>query len=76
MVQHPEKCTLCSIYIPADVTPSHPKLEALICSLPIPYLINGDFNAHNTLWNGRFTNRTGKIVEDILDNTTLLNNDS
>lgn len=72
---YPEPCTLCSIYIPPDQNINYNLIDQLIQSLPSPYILTGDFNAHNPLWDkhATYTNQRGKIIEDILDTTILLN---
>lgn len=76
-IQYPKPITLCSIYIPPDQNPSIENLQNLIAQLPPPYIITGDFNAYNPIWNYNYTsqiNDRGKIIEAILDSNTLLNN--
>lgn len=70
---YPEPCTICSIYLPPNSLPHPNELENLIKSLPAPFILTGDFNAHNPLWNGTYTNHLGRIVEGILDEVSLLN---
>jgi hypothetical protein len=41
--------TLCSIYIPPNYQLQSQEIINLIQQLPIPFLIMGDFNAHNPL---------------------------
>ena len=41
-------------------------LEDLINQLPLPFVIAGDFNSHNTLWGCNKLDRRGQLVEDIL----------
>lgn len=45
----PEKLAICCIYIPPDTNPDEKTLEQLIKQLPRPYIILGDFNAHNVI---------------------------
>lgn len=78
-ILYPEACTICSIFIPPDVNPHPDSIDKLIKSLPAPYILTGDFNAYNALWNSpssSYTNHRGRIIEAILDNITLLNNGS
>ena len=67
--------TICSIYIPPNKNPSLKEIEHLIGQLPGPFLLVGDFNAHNPLWGSCDTNQKGKTVEDLLlkNNICLLN---
>lgn len=73
-VMYPEPCTLCSIYVAPNQTVTYNELNQLINALPTPYILTGDFNAHNPLWNGTHTDQRGKVLEDILEHTTLINN--
>lgn len=65
--------TICNIYInPLDII-TNEDIETLITQLPTPFLLLGDFNAHNTLWQCQRNNRRGKVLEDILwANTSLI----
>ena len=68
--------TICSIYLPgADGFTNH-SLQDLINQLPTPFLLLGDFNAHNPLWGGTNRDMYGSIVENILNaNDIVLYND-
>ncbi|KAG5866603.1 hypothetical protein JTB14_018031 [Gonioctena quinquepunctata] len=46
----PNKLTICSIYIPPSHTLTECELVDLIYQLPPPFIIVGDFNAHNEMW--------------------------
>ncbi|XP_050505261.1 uncharacterized protein LOC126883649 [Diabrotica virgifera virgifera] len=76
----PNKITICSIYIPPP--PDHPlnekELVDLIFQLPHPYLLVGDFNAHNIIWGSPHTFGKGKVIENVLNcsDTFLLNTGS
>lgn len=48
-------------------------LENLINQLPKPYFLCGDFNAHNIIWGSKNTDQRGKMLEEILEDLTLLN---
>ena len=69
--------TLCSLYIPPHQIISRETLQDLVEQLPSPFLLLGDFNAHNPIWGSSFTNNRGNIVERVLDDNDLclLNND-
>ncbi|GLV40930.1 hypothetical protein CBL_08504 [Carabus blaptoides fortunei] len=43
--------------------------------LPPPFILAGDFNAHNTLWGTTKDDRRGKQIENIIDNNATLLND-
>ena len=71
--------TLCSIYIPPNQNISIADLKNLTDQLPTPFLLMGDFNAHNPLWGSNNTNDRGKkIEEDFLaqENLCFLNDGS
>ena len=62
-----KRITICSIYIPPGANNDFRKrdLENLIDQLPKPYMLLGDFNAHNTLWHdGRIDDR-GLTIENV-----------
>ena len=71
-----KQITVCSIYLPPDLDISFNDIHSLINQLPTPYLLLGDFNAHNPLWGGNVMNTKGRVIEDIIDhhNITLMNN--
>ena len=68
--------TVCSVYLPPDLVFSYNDIHSLLNQLPTPFLLLGDFNAHNPLWGGDIIDAKGRILEDIVDNhnITLLNN--
>jgi len=63
--------TLCSLYL----SPSNPvniqELDALANQLPSPFIILGDFNAHNPMWGGDRIDTRGKMVENFISNHHL-----
>ena len=42
---------ICSVYIPPNDNINKSKLKNLDDKLPKPFIMLGDFNGHNTLWN-------------------------
>lgn len=69
--------TLCSIYIPPSQNISSADLSNLISSLPPPFVLFGDFNAHSHTWGSSYANSHGNVVDQILTSNTdifLLNN--
>ena len=46
-------------------------MENLTRQLPPPFLVLGDFNAHNTRWGETFTDRKGRMIESLIDNNNL-----
>lgn len=73
-ITYPEPCTLCSLYLAPDEQITAIDLENLIKSLPRPFIITGDFNAYNTIWNSNHTDPRGRTVEQVINNLVLLNN--
>ena len=71
-----KQLTICSLYLPPDLNFTVNEIQDLINQLPAPFLLLGDFNAHNPLWGGANLDAKGKIVEEILDtNPITLYND-
>ena len=64
--------TICSIYLPPGVPVKQEQLLNLHSQLPTPFILLGDFNAHNPLWekNSNIDIR-GKIIEDFLTKTNI-----
>ncbi len=71
-VNLPTKLTLCSIYIHQDDDLSGMVLHNLVQQLPKPYLLCGDFNAHNIIWGSSNTNTRGKNIENFIDQQNLI----
>lgn len=67
--------TICNIYIPAGETIPEQEIKRIRSQLPSPFVICGDFNAHNPLWGGSKIDTNGKIMENFLmsDQIVLLN---
>ena len=61
--------TVCSIYLPDRVTLC--ELQNLINQLPAPFLLLGDFNAHNPLWGGENLDCKGETIEELIDNNPI-----
>lgn len=74
----PEPISLCSVYLPPSSNWNSNDLLSLVCELPPPVILMGDFNSHSTLWGCNSTNRKGLEVETFLiqSNLCLLNNKS
>ncbi len=66
-----QQITVCSIYLPPSSNPNTEELEYLLGQLPSPYIIVGDFNAHNELWGGSRSDRKGKQVETLIASKNL-----
>lgn len=63
--------TLCSVYIPPEATVSHQDLENLVEQIPPPFILMGDFNAHNPLWGGKQLDAKGKKMEKLINENDL-----
>ena len=63
--------TLCSIYIPPNSIIDKAKPKNLTDQLPSPFILMGDFNAHNPLWGSKTHNAKGKIIEDFVSQEGL-----
>jgi hypothetical protein len=70
--------TLCSIYVPPSSSPSVIDFQALLDQLPQPFILVGDFNAHNPLWGSTNYNNRGKVLENVIadNNLCVFNDDS
>lgn len=68
--------SLCSLYIAPSYHLHYKELEHLIDQLPEPFLILGDFNAHNPLWGSHRRDTRGGVIERVLMSTgvCILNN--
>ena len=64
-----KRITVCSVYLPPDLHLEIKDLQDLVNQLPTPYLILGDFNAHNPLWGGDILDSKGRIIEEVIDST-------
>ena len=68
--------TVCSLYLPPSEPLNVPALEQLIAQLPSPYMLLGDFNAHNAVWGSDSNNNKGNVIyKFISDNNLCLMND-
>ena len=63
--------TVCSLYLPPDLDFNIRDIQNLIDQLPAPFLLLGDFNAHNPLWGGQILDNKGKVIEDLLDSNDI-----
>ena len=78
---HPLPITFCSVYIPPSHNTTSSDITSLVQSLPSPYVICGDLNAHSltlgVITNNKFrTNARGNIIDQLLTtniNFSLLN---
>ena len=63
--------TLCSIYIPPSASLDINDLNNIIQQIPPPFILAGDFNAHNNLWGSSHTSSRGHIIEDCINTNHL-----
>ncbi|KAI5742864.1 hypothetical protein M8J77_012058 [Diaphorina citri] len=74
--QFPQPISICNIYTPntpQSIRYSEPDLTAIKRQLPSPFIILGDFNAHNPLWGSLTLTSEGKEVERFMLNHSDLN---
>jgi hypothetical protein len=69
----PEAITLCNVYLLEWAPVTRFNLEALILQLPRPFILMGDYNAHNTLWGDENTqtDRRSRILSSFINDFNL-----
>lgn len=67
---------ICCMYIPPDHQTTVGQLKKIKDHIPLPCIMAGDLNAHNYLWGSDHICPRGKIVEEFLDSTELLVNNT
>lgn len=75
-IKFPMQFIICSIYISGSETFSENNLANILSQFDCPFLLLGDFNAHNSIWGSTKTDSRGKMLERALDTNelNLLNN--
>ena len=63
--------TVCSVYLPPNVTLRQHDLNNLVNKLPTPFLFLGDFNAHSPFWGSPNINSRGQIIDDFITSNCL-----
>ena len=63
--------TLCSIYLPPGIALPRLELRQLVAELPSPFLLLGDFNAHNILCGCRGVDTRGRVLERFIHEELL-----
>ncbi|KAG5865406.1 hypothetical protein JTB14_013578 [Gonioctena quinquepunctata] len=63
--------TICNIYLP-DANWNIADLINIADQLPPPYVIVGDFNAHNPIWGSTRIDTRGRIVDNFIDEMNLV----
>lgn len=66
----PVNITICNVYLP-DINWTIEQINNIIEQLSSPYVVMGDFNAHNTLWGSIKTDAKGRILEKWLERNDL-----
>jgi Endonuclease-reverse transcriptase/Reverse transcriptase (RNA-dependent DNA polymerase) len=66
--------TVCNVYIAPNEPPSEAQISDLADQLPAPYIITGDLNAHNSIWDAQVqhSNRMGTIFENFINDKGLV----
>ena len=67
----PSKMTICNIYLPPGRPFSFLDLDSLVAQLPCPFILCGDFNAHNIIWGSTRTDSRGRIIENLINRYDL-----
>lgn len=66
-----KRVTICSLYLPPNSHVTRREIEGLIKQLPKPFLLLGDFNAHNRLWYDSRDCARGKIIQKIIEDMDI-----
>ena len=67
-----KQITTCSIYLPPHAAFTNADIQSLLDQLPSPFLLLGDFNAHNPLWGGDILDSEDMVIEDIINNNNVV----
>lgn len=65
------KFTVCNVYLPSPNWTLQ-QLQGIVDQLSQPFVIIGDFNAHNPRWGSERLDSAGRRVADILDSNNLV----
>ena len=63
--------TICCVYLPPKDKVRYNQLVSLVKELPAPFLLLGDFNAHNMIWGCTKTKARGRKIERLLEKQNL-----
>lgn len=76
-VKSPININIINTYIPPDKKIEKAHIQDLLVQVPEPYILMGDFNAHNQIWGSDKTSQRGKIIEEIMEenNLTIINDE-
>ncbi|KAF0748692.1 putative RNA-directed DNA polymerase from transposon BS [Aphis craccivora] len=72
LVKFNKPLCICNIYIPDSKILTKQQLKNIIKQLPKPFVLLGDFNSRNTSWGCNYTDHRGHIVEEFLEEETLI----
>lgn len=67
----PLDLTVCNFYLP-EAGWNTSDIAAIVSQLPKPFILLGDFNAHNPLWGSDHRDQRGKMVEHLLESPELV----
>ena len=59
------------MYIPPNFHLKTDYLDTLLKQLPSPYILVGDFNGHNVLWECKDNNPKGNTIKDFITKNDL-----
>lgn len=70
----PHKITICNVYLSPDETIREDEINNIINQLPRPFIIMGDFNAHNSNWDNEHNgaDSRGRKIENIIQHQGLV----
>ena len=68
----PYKIVICNVYLPNSRQLELSELNMLKQQLDKPFILIGDFNAHNTLWGSTHTDTRGLIIEKFLEDPHMI----
>jgi exonuclease III len=60
------KFTICRVYLPPHTTCSLADLQDLLCQLPAPFILLGDFNARHHLWGSVAEDERGQVINTLI----------
>ena len=63
--------SICSIYIPPRSKIVEKDLDEIVNQLLTPFLLLGDFNGHNFIWDSDDVNDKGRIIENFINKNNL-----
>lgn len=71
-VNIPRKMTVCSIYLSPNQQINRTDLENILNTLPKPFILSGDFNAHHNQWGSKRDDSRGKMIEALINDQHLI----